>query len=203
MLCLVVDRTASRLPLMEAVTAAVAGGIDWIQLRDRNLGGADWLEWAREVTEAVRAIRPEVEILVNRRLDVALTLRAQGAHLGFDAVSPATARALLGKAARIGASVHDLDEVAAAGERGLDYVHLAPVFDPVSKSRERPALGADALRDARSQNIPIIAQGGIEPGRCREVLHAGARGIAVTGAILGSARPGDVTAALRAELDSA
>ncbi len=202
-LCLVVDRTACRLPLVEAVARAVSGGVDWIQLRDRSLGGADWLTWAREITEAAHRIRPEVEIVVNRRLDVALAIGAQGAHLGFDAVAPTTARSLLGSTARIGASAHGLEDVEAAGEEALDYVHLAPIFDPISKPRQRPALGIHCLGAASSQSVPVIAQGGIEPWRCREVVSAGARGIAVTGTILASSRPEEVTAALRSELDSA
>lgn len=203
LLCLVVDRMACRLPLLEAVAAAVSGGIDWIQLRDRSLGGAEWISWAQEITQTARGIRPDVGIVVNRRLDVALAVAAEGAHLGFDAVAPVTARALLGSRAWIGASVHTLEEVRAAGEQDLDYVHLAPIFDPISKPRQRPALGMEVLRAACDQGVPVIAQGGVGRDLCREVVSAGARGIAVTGAILGSSRPEEATAGLRAELDSA
>ncbi len=87
-LCLVVDRQFSRLPIEEAISEAVRGGVDWIQLRDRQLEGKDWLAWASRIAQISRGIRPEVDILVNRRLDVAWAINAAGVHLGFDAVGP-------------------------------------------------------------------------------------------------------------------
>ena len=202
-LCLVVDRLFSRLPLEEAIAETVRGGVDWIQLRDRQLEGKDWLAWASRIARVARSIRPEVEILVNRRLDVAWAVDAAGVHLGFDAVEAKTARCLLGDGFRIGASIHEATKVRSALPEDLDYFHLAPIFNPLSKKPERPALGLKALEIASKTGIPVIAQGGITPELCPSVLQSGANGIAVTGSVLGSLRPREVTAALRQELDSA
>jgi len=98
-LCLVVDRTAARGDLLRCVEAAVGAGVDWVQVRDRELGGADLLAHAeaiRGVAHSAAARRGgRVRIFVNRRLDVALALGADGVQLGFDAVDPKTARRLL------------------------------------------------------------------------------------------------------------
>ena len=202
-LCLVVDRTFSNLPLEVAVAEAADAGVDWIQLRERELVGQEWLEWALKITESARQIRPEIEIIVNRRLDVALAVQASGIHLGFDSVSPSIARHVLGSQGRIGVSIHSSDEARQRGHDGADYFHLAPVFDPLSKKPERPALGLKPLQDACATGIPILAQGGITAENTGEVIGAGASGIAVTGNILASETPGKVTSRLRQALDSA
>lgn len=200
-LCLVVDRAASRRPLTETVAEACAGGVDWLQLRDRELEGAEWLQWGEELAAAARRSAPEIRILVNRRVDVALAMGADGVHLGFDAMPVADARPLLGQAALIGASTHDVAEVRALSNSPIDYVHLAPIYPPYSKPASRPPLGIEALAEACRQGIPVIAQGGIDPQRCSAILRAGAAGVAITGTLLGAENPQKTAEALRAALD--
>ncbi|HTY18384.1 MAG TPA: thiamine phosphate synthase [Myxococcota bacterium] len=209
-LCLVTDRAAGTIgarALVEAVTAAVAGGVDWVQIRERGLAGRALFELADEVAAAARraaqARGAAVRILINRRIDVALALGLDGVHLGFDAVGPAQARALLGPDRLVGVSAHSPDEVAAAAREGASYAHLAPIFDPLSKPRERPPLGLDPLTAARCAGIPVLAQGGIDAGNAAAALASGAAGIAVTGAVLGAADPERAARALRAALDGA
>jgi thiamine-phosphate pyrophosphorylase len=196
-LCLVVDRACDRHPLVPTVAAVVEAGVDWVQLRDRALEGADWLSWAQDVAAAARG----AEILVNRRVDVALAIAACGVHLGFDAISPAEAAALLPAGSRIGVSAHSPEEVRAAQAAGATYAHLAPVWDPLSKPRERPALGPGILAEACASGLPVLAQGGVSADRCAEVLGAGAAGVAVTGDLLLADDPVAATRALRAALD--
>lgn len=204
-----VDRRLDRHPLPRAVEAAFRGGADWLQLRERRLEGAEWLAWAEALADAARrgARHGPPLVLVNRRLDVALALGAGGAHLGFDAVAPADARALLGAGARIGASCHHADEVAAAARAGLvDYVHLAPIHAPLSKPASKPAsrppLGAGALAAAARHGLPVIAQGGLTAAHAADAVAAGAAGVAVTGAVLAAADPERESAALRDALDA-
>jgi len=179
------------------VTAVVEAGVDWVQLRDRALEGADWLSWAKEVATAASG----AEILVNRRVDVALAIAAQGVHLGFDAISPAEAAALLPDGCRIGVSAHSPAEVRRAQAEGATYAHLAPVWDPLSKRPEHPPLGPGALAEACGSGFPVLAQGGVSADRCAEVLGAGAAGVAVTGDLLLADDPVAATRALRAALD--
>jgi len=88
----VTDRASTRGDLAQAVAAAVSGGVDWVQVRERDLEAAELLALAAGVAEAARAAAQsagrEVRVLVNRRMDVALALGADGVHLGFDAVGP-------------------------------------------------------------------------------------------------------------------
>ena len=203
-LCLVLDRGVARGDLATAVERAAAAGIDWLQIRDRVLSGADLLEFSLSMRRATERGSPgrAIEIIVNRRIDIALAMGADGAHLGFDAQGPGSARGLL-PGAKLGISAHTPEEVGRGAAEGASYAHLAPIYAPISKRSTRSALGLSAIAAAAGFGIPVIAQGGLEPARCEEVIRAGAAGIAVTGAILQSDDPGSATAAMRDALDRA
>lgn len=207
LLCLVTNRHVSRLPLEEAVAAAVAGGVDWVQVRERELEAGALLQLVGRIVEAARRAAEErsgeVRVLVNRRLDIAHSAGADGVHLGFDALPPWEARALLGEAALIGVSTHTPEEVVQAKRGGASYVQLAPIFPPLSKRSSRAPLGLSPLAEARASGLPVLAQGGIDPESAAQVIRAGAWGVAVTGGILGAADPEQATAALRRALNTA
>lgn len=208
------DRRAARGALARAVEEAVAAGVDRVQVRERGLGGAALLEHVRELGDAARrgaarrapGHRRDVRLVVNRFLDVALAAGADGVHLGFDAVAPEDAALVCRRAGApqlwIGVSAHAPSEVGAAARAGAHGAHLAPVFPPLSKPAERPALGLAALSEAAATGLPVWAQGGITAARATDCVRAGAAGVAVTGAILGADDPGRAAAALREALDA-
>ncbi|HBZ70432.1 MAG TPA: thiamine phosphate synthase [Deltaproteobacteria bacterium] len=218
-LCLVTDRSLSRRPLEEVVSQAVASGVDWVQVREKDLAGKALFELSQRVARAARsgaAARgpaSSVRVVVNRRTDVALALspgtdiapqdRIDGVHLGFDGVGAAEARHLLGPDAWIGVSCHAPEEALAAREADASYVHLAPIFSPISKRTGGPPLGPRALAAAARSGLPVLAQGGVDPENAGEAVSAGAAGVAVTGAILMAADPGEAAGALRRALDTA
>jgi thiamine-phosphate pyrophosphorylase len=217
-LCLVVDRSAVRGDPAQCVAAAVAAGVDWVQIRERRLEGAALLAYAEQIDRAARQAAARrggrVQIYVNRRIDIALALAADGVQLGFDALDPKTARRLLAIAAPLESdravgsrlaiciSTHHPDEIRAAPPEA-DYAQLAPIAQPLSKPHAGPLLGVRAVAEAARYGIPVIAQGGITSDNARAIAAAGAAGIAVTGAILAAADPGRATRALRAALAAA
>jgi len=209
-----------RRPLEEVVSEAVASGVDWVQIREKDLTGKSLLELSQRVARAARngaSARGEagtrVRVVVNRRSDVALALgpgtdappeeRIDGVHLGFDGVGLLEARQLLGRDAWIGTSCHAPAETLAAREAAASYAHLAPVFPPLSKTPRGPSLGLPALAAAARGGLPVLAQGGIDAENAGEVVNAGAAGVAVTGAIFLAADPGEAAGALRQALDAA
>lgn len=205
-LCLVIDRAVARGDLATSVAAAVRGGVDWVQIRDRELSGAALLDFTDSLSSAAReaaeAKGREIRILVNRRIDVALAAGADGVHLGFDAVDPLTARALMGEEALIGCSTHTPREIIVCGG-AASYTHLAPIYEPLSKTSTRPCVGLEGLREATSSDdATVLAQGGINAANARRVCAAGAAGIAVTGAILQALDPERAAEALREALDA-
>jgi thiamine monophosphate synthase len=100
----------------------------------------------------------------------------------------------------VGRSVHGAEEI--LPDSGHSYVHLAPIFSPLSKKSTRAPLGLDGLRAACGRGIPVLAQGGVDRTNAGAILEAGAAGIAVTGAILLQADPGAAARALRRRLDA-
>jgi thiamine-phosphate pyrophosphorylase len=203
-LCLVTDRTVSRTPLPEAVAAAVAGGVDWVQVREKELEGAALLALCEAVAAAARRARPEVRVLVNRRCDVALAAGLDGVQLGFDGATPAAARRLLGARALVGASTHAPGELDAVSLAAVSHLQLAPVFAPLSKPAGRSPAGLATLRQAAARaGVPVLAQGGVDASNAADCIRAGAAGVCVTGAILSAGDPGRAAAALRRALDGA
>ena len=178
---------------------AVAGGVDWIQVRARELEDGALLDHVDHIRQAAGQ---RARVLVNRRVDVAQAARADGVHLGFDGMPPETARLLLGADALIGIATHQPEELEGAAGTPLSYAHLAPIFPPLSKAQSRTPLGLAALGEAARHGVPVIAQGGIEAENARSCLDAGAAGVAVTGSILSSADPAAAAAALRKALDT-
>ncbi len=201
-LCAVLDGSALGSDPGRFAAALFAAGVDWIQLRDRQLQDEPLYRLARALALAAHD-QPDRRVLVNRRADIALAAGADGVHLGFDAIDSKSARALLGEDAWIGASLHSPDEIEAAAGSCLSYAHLAPIWDPISKPASRPALGAEALARATAFGLPVLAQGGLDAARARLAIEAGAAGIAVTGQLSQTADPAAVAAALRRGIDGA
>jgi thiamine-phosphate pyrophosphorylase len=123
-------------------------------------------------------------LLVNDRVDVALASGADGAHLGGRSLPLSEARALLGAERLIGCSAHDTETVARDREGGADFAFVGHVYETATHAGE-PAIGVAALAamtDAAGR-LPILAIGGVEPGRVAEVVTAGAWGVAVVGGV--------------------
>jgi len=199
----VLDRSLLGGEVGPVVESVVEAGVDWVQVRDRELDGAALLALSDDVREAARrgaARRGALaRVIVNRRADVAMASGVDGVHLGFDGMTASDARSLLGPDALVGVSAHAPAELDSQG--GASYAQLAPIALPLSKAASRPALGLAALADAAGRGLPVLAQGGIELANARAALAAGATGIAVTGAILLADDPARATRALREVLD--
>jgi thiamine-phosphate pyrophosphorylase len=188
-LCYVTDRktlgagpreaTADPLPV---IRRAVAAGVNWIQIREKDLPTCLLLHLARSAVAAAHS--STTRILINDRLDVALAAGAAGVHLG-EASPPATAverwrgtgRAPAGFL--IGASSHSLAAAREAEGAGADYIFFGPIFATPSKAAYGPAQGLERLAEVcRSVRIPVLAIGGIHLENAALCLAAGASGFA-------------------------
>ena len=180
-----------------AIEAALRGGVDAVQLRDRRAAGGALLATAR----ALRALtyNHEAALLVNDRIDVALAADADGVHLPAASWPIATARTLLGPRPWIGRSSHGAAEAAAAAVEGADYVVLGPIFATPSKEPYGAPLGTDALAATRAA-APLVAIGGVTAEHVPALRAAGAYGVAAIRAILDAPDPGAAARAFRAVL---
>lgn len=162
-----------------AALPASARGLVAVQLRDPELSGRALFDLGVRLRAAARAAG--AALVVNDRLDLALALGAEGAHLGRRSVAVADARALLGRAAWISVACHAVAEVVRAAEQGADAALLSPIFASPGKSAP---LGVEALRRAREAlaarglALQLVALGGIDAGNAAACLAAGADAVA-------------------------
>jgi thiamine-phosphate pyrophosphorylase len=192
-LALVTDRRlCQRLSLEEAVARAVAGGVNVVQLREKDLAAAQLVPLA----DRLRAVtQGKALLIVNSRLDVVLLCGADGVHLPERGPSVAATRRLAGNGFIVGRSVHSVEEAVKAQEEGADYVQVGAIFPTRSHPGQSPAGPALLKSVAARVTIPIVAVGGITAENVGQVMQAGARGAAVISAILAS--PSPATAARR------
>lgn len=195
-LYLVTDRTrtAGR-PLLQVIESALQGGVDAVQLREKDLAARALVELGHELRALCN--RYGARLLVNDRIDVALAIGADGIHLPVNSFSPRDARRLLGADAWIGISTHTLAEARAARDAGADFIVFGPIFDTPSKRAFGAPVGLNALGDVtRALSTPVVAIGGITAAQVQALRARGARGIAVISAILEAAAPQQAARAL-------
>ena len=191
LLCYITDRSqfsgsesARRRRLLEKIAEAARYGVDYIQLREKDLTTHELELLAREAMRAVREHSPSTtQLLINSRTDVALAVGADGVHLRSDDISPSEVRKILnhhGGSARarftIGVSCHLIHEVRQAVDHA-DFVFYGPVFQKKTGSRSG-AAGIETLRQACLEKIPVLALGGITVENAGACLRAEAAGIA-------------------------
>jgi thiamine-phosphate diphosphorylase len=174
--------------LVDRVGQAVAGGVDLVQLREKDLPGGKLLELARALKER---IGDSALLVINERVDVAAAAQADGVQLGEEALPVAAARDILGPKVLIGRSVHSLEGAVQATEQGADFLVVGTIFATRSHPSEEPA-GPDLIRRIAAEvPLPLIGIGGINLANVAQVIEAGARGVAVITSILAAADPGE------------
>ncbi|MEE9281629.1 MAG: thiamine phosphate synthase [Myxococcota bacterium] len=192
-LCYMTDgeRGTGGRPLAEVLGGAARGGVQLVVLREPRFEGDEW----ESLLEKIAPLRREgLKVVPSRRLDVARAWDLDGVHLAADAVDVRKARAWLGPQALIGYSAHSGAEGRRAAAAGASYVTLSPIYETDSKPGVAGRGCSWLEREAREAGLPVLALGGLTPQRTRDVLGAGAWGVAAISAI--GAAP-DVAAAAR------
>jgi len=192
LLCYITDR--SQFPgseeqkharLLQKISECAAAGVDYIQLREKDLSLRE-LERLAECAMKALASGTSTRLLINSRVDVALACGAHGVHLPASDISPSEARALFARAKKlssavIGASCHSAEEASLAEAHGADFALFGPVFE---KNRQANPHGEKSLRAVCHRPgmaripMPVLALGGIDLRNAERCIRAGASGIA-------------------------
>lgn len=190
-LYLVTDRHQTRgRDLLWVLEHALDGGVKAIQLREKDLGGKELFELAEQVRRLCQ--RYDAALFINDRIDVALAVDAAGVQLGKTSLPLETARSLLGPQKLIGYSIHSLEEGQQVEARGADFVLFGPVYFTQSKASFGAPQGLAALKQTvENLTLPVYAIGGVTAENAVAVRSAGARGVALIGAIIGAEKPRD------------
>jgi thiamine-phosphate pyrophosphorylase len=177
--CYITDRRLlpPATPLLDAIAANLQAGVEWIQIREKDLSVRELFDLVRR---ALALPNPAgTKILVNTRTDVALAAGAAGVHLPSDSPAPKLWRTIAPPGFLIGVSCHTVEEVRAAQEEGADYALFGPVFAPRSKTSDLQPRGLEGLAQAaQAARIPVLALGGITRDNAQDCIAAGAAGIA-------------------------
>ncbi|MGH9935372.1 MAG: thiamine phosphate synthase [Blastocatellia bacterium] len=166
----------------ETVRMLLAGGARLIQLRDKEASSREMLDQARACLKLTR--EAGATLIVNDRVDVALTAGVDGVHLGQGDLSVEEAREILGADKIIGVSTHSIDQFRAALGTSANYIAVGPVYQTNTKENPNPAVGLELVREAkRLADRPLVAIGGITPERAPEIIAAGADSVAAISAL--------------------
>ena len=172
-----------RRQLLHKISECVAAGVDYIQLREKDLGSRHLEALAHEAVKAIGR-GPHTRLLINSRTDVALACGAAGVHLPANDLAASEMRAIFASAGVsdpvIGVSTHSAKEVAYAEAHGADFAVFGPVFE---KDQQVSSEGLERLRNACKRPrvgspMPVLALGGVTLGNAQQCLQAGAAGIA-------------------------
>jgi thiamine-phosphate pyrophosphorylase len=189
---------------VDLATACLKGGARVIQLRAKALAGGTFLELANQLHDLM--LSGGGVLIVNDRADIARLAGAEGVHVGQDDLSPAAARAIVGTDAVVGLSTHTEQQIGRAMLEPISYVAIGPVFETSTKATGYRAVGLEAVRHAATlaaqRGLGVIAIGGITLGRTRDVLRAGATGVAVITDLLDGNDPEARTRAYVSEFGS-
>jgi len=191
-LCYVTDRRAfskgheldASEALLHKIQEAAAAGVDWIQVREKDLSGKECAALTNAAIERAASKQGTARILVNDRLDVALSQAAGGVHLGENSLPVEKARKLADSGIRsqdflIGVSCHSVEAATAAAKGSANYIFFGPVFATPSKTAYGAPQGLARLAEVcRAVSLPVVAIGGITLDNAASCLTAGASGIA-------------------------
>ncbi len=188
------------------MAACIDGGVDVVQLRDKELPDDEVLRRA----EDLRAVchEREVPFVLNDRPDLARRAAADGVHVGQEDLDPATTRRVVGTEALVGLSTHATAELEAAldgpaGPAPVDYISAGPVTETPTKPG-RPGTGTAYVSEAVARSPwPVWVTGGVRPEIVPSLVEAGARHFVVVRWLTESSDPGSSARRLRAAIDSA
>ncbi|QWC18121.1 thiamine phosphate synthase [Halorubrum sp. 2020YC2] len=190
------SRSAGR-TTTEVVAAALDGGVDVVQLRDKGHTDRERYQTGLRLRELTA--EADVPLLVNDRIDLAAAVDADGVHLGQSDLPVSVARERLGESAVVGVSASTVGQAREAEAAGADYLGVGAVYATASKDvpDERNGVGTERIAAiADAVDLPVIGIGGIDASNAAPVVEAGATGVAALSAITAADDPEAATAAL-------
>ena len=181
----VTDRAwVGRQSLYEQVESALKGGVTCVQLREKELDEAAFLQEAMEISALCK--RYGVPFFVNDNVEIAIQCHADGIHVGQEDLNAAKVRQRVGESTMIGVSVHSVDEAMEAVKNGADCLGVGAMFSTSTKN-DADVLTMETLREiCAAVDIPVVAIGGIDKNNITQLAGTGVDGVALVSAIFGA-----------------
>lgn len=177
----ITDSNLTRKGIYEDVKNALKAGVKIIQYREKNKNTREMYKEAWTLRELTKH---KAMLIINDRVDIALSIDADGVHLGNEDMHFDTARSILGNKI-IGLTVHNVNEAVNAEKIGADYIGVSPIFETKTKNDAGKPAGVNLIKEIRKKvRLPIVAVGGITLDNMEEVLGAGADSVAMISAVV-------------------
>ncbi len=195
------DNFNSDKEFLDTIKSSIEGGVNIIQLREKNESGKNILKLSKDIKEIIANINPDVLFIMNDRVDIALACNADGVHLGQDDLPISEARKITPDGFIIGLSTHSIDQGTAGLKSEADYLGVGPVFETPTKPSYKP-VGLEYVKWAKDNliNIPWFAIGGINETNINKIIDTGASRVAIVRAIIDSKDPCTTTKQLKEHL---
>lgn len=197
-LIVITDPECGSRSVLDAVRQALSGGAPAIQIRAKDASAREMAELAKRVLDETRTAG--ALLFINDRVDVALAVGADGAHIGNDDLPLPAARRIAPPGFLLGRSVDGVEDAIRAASEGADYLGAGPVYATGSKADAGPVMGLEGIRRIRPAvgKVPVIGIGGIDAGNAGAVIEAGGDGVAVINAVMRAEDPRAATERLLA-----
>jgi thiamine-phosphate pyrophosphorylase len=190
-LYLIIDAFPKVQPIEAFLSAAIAGGVGMVQLREKNLCDLELCQIAQRCATTCQSLN--VPFIVNDRVDIALASGADGVHVGQDDLPVSAVRKLVGNGLIVGLSTHSREQIDAANTLDVDYIGVGPIYETPTK-QGRPAVGVGLIRYAAEHaEMPFFAIGGLDQTKLRAVADAGATRVSVLRWIAQASDPADAS----------
>jgi len=174
--------------ILDLVEDAVRGGVTIVQLREKECSIEEFVSMGIQLKAVLRQYK--IPLIINDSLEVALTVKADGMHIGQSDIHYPLVRKLLGDKAIIGLSVESIEDVLAAEKYDVDYLGVSPIFFTPTKTDLKQEFGLEGLRKVKEMTKHrLVAIGGVNTNNAYQVIRSGAEGIAVVSAICSASNP--------------
>jgi thiamine-phosphate pyrophosphorylase len=182
-LYLVTDEASS----LEKIEEAILGGVTMVQLREKNLSSLKFYHKALVLRKLTNTYN--IPLIINDRVDIAMTIGAEGVHLGQKDLPVAAVKKIVGSDMIIGVSTATLEEALLASKQGADYLGVGAMYPTKTKNDTRPVSLETLQSIVESVSIPVVAIGGIRKDKIQDLKETGISGVAVVSEILKSKFP--------------
>lgn len=177
--------------LLDVVKEVVKNGATFLQIREKDLNGADFEAEAKTLQDICR--EHQVPYVVNDNVEIAMKIHADGVHVGQSDIKGRDIRAMIGSDKILGISAGTVEEAVAAEQAGADYIGVGAIFGTSTKKNARN-ITMDRLNEiVEAVEIPVVAIGGINATNIRELAGSKVDGVAVVSAIFAAEHPGEAT----------
>ncbi len=187
--------------VIDIVMQAVAGGVDMVQLREKDMSDEEMTKLAQELHERLKPTG--VPLIINDRVNVAKAIDAEGVHVGQSDMAYVEARKIMGPDKIIGLSCENMQQVIEANDLDVDYIGISPVFSTPTKTDTAAPFGLEGLREACGlSRHEIVAIGGINAANIKDISDAGADSAAVVSAIVEAVDPMKAASELKSLIEN-